>query len=161
MITLQFYEPEDLAELNYILDDIQMQFTATVKQALERIEERNQHEDFFAYPITVFLGEKAVGFFVLDFGKDKMDLTDNQDSVLIRSLSVNPVYQGRGIGKSAMTEVDHFIKEHFRDCNEIVLAVNEKNTSAYQLYLKTGYRYDGKIRDGRSGPQFSLYKTLE
>jgi N-acetylglutamate synthase-like GNAT family acetyltransferase len=36
---------------------------------------------------------------VLDFGKDKFELTDNESSVLVRSLSVNPQMQGRGIGK--------------------------------------------------------------
>lgn len=161
MIELKFYEPEDLAELNYVLDEIQSQFTATAKQALERIEERNQNEDFFAYPITIFYNEKAAGFFVLDFGADKFDLTENPDSVLLRSLSINPDFQGKGIGKLAMLEVDHFIKEHFKDCNEIVLAVNEKNTSAFQLYTKTGYLYEGRINQGRNGPQFVMFKKLQ
>lgn len=160
MISLKFYEPENFPELDYILDDIQSQYTATAKQSLEKIEERNQKEDFFAYPITIFQNEKVAGFFVLDFGDDKFDLTENPDSVLLRSLSINPAFQGQGIGKSAMMEVDHFIKEHFSDCNEIVLAVNEQNKSAFQLYSKTGYIFDGKTRMGRSGPQYLMYKKL-
>ena len=160
MTGLKFYQPEDLPELDYVLDEIQSQFTATAKQSLEKIEERNQKEDFFAYPITIFHDEKIAGFFVLDFGEDKLDLTENPSSVLLRSLSVNPYFQGKGIGKSAMLEVDHFIKEHFSDCNEIVLAVNEKNTSAFQLYLQTGYESEGKTREGRSGIQFLMFKKL-
>jgi len=160
MTGLKFYQPEDLPELDYVLDEIQSQFTATAKQSLEKIEERNQKEDFFAYPITIFHDEKIAGFFVLDFGEDKLDLTENPSSVLLRSLSVNPDFQGKGIGKSAMLEVDHFIKEHFSDCNEIVLAVNEKNTSAFQLYLQTGYESEGKTREGRSGIQFLMFKKL-
>lgn len=161
MTELKFYQPENLSELDYVLDKIQSQFTATAKQSLQKIEERNQNGDFFAYPITIFHDEKIVGFFVLDFGEDKFDLTENQNSVLIRSLSVNPEFQGKGIGKSAMIEVDHFIKEHFTDCDEVVLAVNEKNTSAFQLYTSTGYVYDGKMREGRSGPQFLMSKKLQ
>jgi RimJ/RimL family protein N-acetyltransferase len=161
MTELKFYQPEDLPELDYVLDDIQSQYTATAMQSLEKIEERNQKEDFFAYPITIFYEEKVAGFFVLDFGDDKFDLTENPDSVLLRSLSVNPDFQGKGIGKSAMIEVDHFIKEHFTDCNEIVLAVNENNNSAFQLYLKVGYFYEGKTREGRSGTQFLMFKKLQ
>ncbi|KNB61627.1 GNAT family N-acetyltransferase [Chryseobacterium sp. Hurlbut01] len=160
MTELKFYQSEDLSELAYILDDIQSQYTATAKQSLEKIEERNQRGDFFAYPITIFYQEKIAGFFVLDFGEDKFDLTENADSVLLRSLSINPDFQGKGIGKSAMTEADHFIREHFKDCNEIVLAVNEKNTHAFQLYIKTGYKFEGKTREGRSGTQFLMFKKL-
>lgn len=160
MTELKFYQPEDLSELDYVLDDIQSQYTAAAKQSLEKIEERNQRGDFFAYPVTIFYQEKIAGFFVLDFGEDKFDLTENADSVLLRSLSINPDFQGKGIGKSAMTEADHFIRKHFTDCNEIVLAVNEKNIHAFQLYNETGYEFEGKTREGRSGTQLLMFKKL-
>lgn len=161
MVDLQFFEPKDLPELNYELDEIQAQFSALPKQALERIEARNQNDDFFAYPITIFYDEKVVGFCVLDFGDDKLALTDNADSVLLRSLSINPEFQGNGIGKSVMIVLDHFINEHFKDCNEIVLSVNERNDLAFQIYLKTGYIFEGKKIEGRSGPQFVMFKNLD
>ncbi|MBD3904858.1 GNAT family N-acetyltransferase [Chryseobacterium sp. Ch-15] len=161
MVELNFFKPKDLSELNYKLDEIQAQFSALPKQALERIEARNQNDDFFAYPITIFYDEKAAGFCVLDFGNDKLELTDNQDSVLLRSLSVNPEFQGNGIGKSVMIVLDDFIKEHFNDCNEIVLSVNERNDLAFQIYAKKGYVYAGKKIDGRSGPQFVMSKNLD
>jgi len=160
MTELKFYQPEDLSELDYVLDETQLQYTATPKQALEKIEERNQKSDFFAYPVTVFYQGKIAGFFVLDFGDDKFDLTENPDSVLLRSFSIHPDFQGKGIGRSAMTEADHFIRQHFTDCNEIVLAVNEKNSQAFQLYIKTGYGFDGRKREGRSGTQFLMFKKL-
>lgn len=161
MVNLQFFKPKDLSELNYKLDEIQAQFSSLPNQALERIEIRNQNDDFFAYPMTVFYDEKAAGFCVLDFGNDKFELTDNQDSVLLRSLSINPEFQGKGIGKSVMIVLDDFIKEHFKDCNEIVLSVNERNDFAFQIYVKRGYVYDGKKIAGRRGPQFVMSKTLE
>lgn len=161
MVDLQFFEPKDLPELNYELDEIQAQFSALPKQALERIEARNQNDDFFAYPITIFYDEKVAGFCVLDFGDDKLALTDNADSVLLRSLSINPEFQGIGIGKSVMIVLDQFIKEHFKDCNEVVLSVNERNDLAFQIYLKTGYIFEGKKIEGRSGPQFVMFKNLD
>ncbi|MCW3162431.1 GNAT family N-acetyltransferase [Chryseobacterium oryctis] len=157
MVSLRFFKHDDFPELNYVLDEIQAQYTSTAEFALQRIKDRNTNQEF---PVTIFENEKSAGFFTLDFGEDKLDLTDNMHSVLLRSLSINPQMQGRGIGKLAMTEIDSFIQEHFKNCNEIVLAVNQNNVSAYNLYLKVGYQCDGKTRMGRSGPQFLMYKKL-
>ncbi|MFY1047781.1 GNAT family N-acetyltransferase [Chryseobacterium sp. GP-SGM7] len=161
MVELQFFEPKHLSELTYSLDEIQAQYSSLPKQALERIESRNQNDDFFAYPITIFYDDKVAGFCVLDFGADKLELTDNSDAVLLRSLSVNPEFQGKGIGKSAMVAIDDFVKQHDKDCNEIVLSVNERNDLAFQIYQNQGYIYDGKKIDGRSGPQLVMSKILD
>ncbi|PJJ63103.1 GNAT family N-acetyltransferase [Chryseobacterium geocarposphaerae] len=157
MVHLKFFLPEDLAGLRYVLDEKQSLYTSTAEQALERIKERG---DDLAFPVSIFDDEKVAGFLVLDFGADKFDITDNPNSVLLRSLSINPEFQGKGIGKSAMLVTDEFVKKHFSTCDEIVLAVNQNNRLAYEIYLKTGYSYDGKMREGRSGPQYLMYKKL-
>ncbi|ASW74626.1 GNAT family acetyltransferase [Chryseobacterium piperi] len=157
MVSLHFYKPEDFSGVNYTLDEQQSQYTSTAEFALQRIEERNDGQGF---SVTIFEDEKPAGYFVLDFGDDKLELTDNPNSALLRSLSINPELQGRGIGKTAMIKVDDFVRENFKDCDEIVLAVNQNNTSAYDLYLKVGYSFDGKTRMGRSGTQYLMYKKL-
>lgn len=157
MIYLKFFTSEDLPGVSYTLDENQLRFTASAEQALQSIEAR---EDDNAFPVTIFDEGKPVGFFVLDFGKDKLELTDNVSSALIRSLFVNPQMQGRGIGKTAMLKLDGFVRENFKDSDELVLAVNQQNESAYHIYLKAGYIYDGKTRIGRSGPQYLMYKKL-
>lgn len=157
MIHLKFFTSEDLPGVSYALDENQLRFTASAEQALQSIEVR---EDDDAFPVTIFDEGKPVGFFVLDFGKDKLELTDNISSALIRSLSVNPQMQGKGIGKTAMLKLDDFVRENFKDCDELVLAVNQQNESAYHIYLQAGYIYDGKTRIGRSGPQYLMYKKL-
>ncbi len=158
MIRLEFFKPEEhLSQLGYSLDEGQQRFTATVDHALKNIEERNGSE---AFPVTILEDHIPVGFFVLDFGKDKLDLTDHENAVLVRSLSVNPKMQGKGIGKIAMMQLDDFVKANFKDCPEIVLAVNQKNELAYHIYLKAGYIFDGKTRIGRSGPQYLMHKKL-
>lgn len=161
MVSLNFYKPEDFSELDFDLNEIQSHYSALPKLALQRIDERNQNSDFFAYPVTVLDGEYIVGFFVLDFGGDKFEFTANPESVLLRSLSINPEFQGKGIGLNVMISLDHFIKEHFHNCKEIVLSVNERNTSALRIYLKTGYHLTGKIKEGRSGPQLVMSKILD
>ena len=157
MVHLKFFIPEDLTGLRYVLDEKQSLYTSTAEQALERIKERG---DGLAFPVSIFEDETVAGFLVLDFGADKFDITNNPNSVLLRSLSINPEFQGKGIGKSAMWVIDEFVKKHFETCNEIVLAVNQNNRLAYEIYLKTGYSYDGKMREGRSGPQYLMYKKF-
>lgn len=157
MVTLRFFQPDDLSELNYILDAEQLMFTSSAENALNRIKERN---DGKAFPITVYFNEKRVGFFVLDFGKDKSELSENEHCVLLRSLSINPEFQGKGIGKETMSRIGAFVRENFHHCNEIVLAVNHNNHSAFQLYLRNGYLYEGKSVEGRHGPQFVMTKAL-
>ncbi|WP_345767294.1 GNAT family N-acetyltransferase [Chryseobacterium endophyticum] len=157
MVKLQFYTEEDFPLVNYELDESQSQYTSSAANALKRIADRNTGLEF---PVTIFHNGIPRGFFTLDFGEDKMELTDNPDSVLLRSLSINPEMQGNGIGKAAMIMIDDFVHEHFRDCHEIVLAVNQNNVSAYRLYQKVGYRYEGKTRMGRSGPQYLMSKSI-
>ncbi|PIF44423.1 acetyltransferase (GNAT) family protein [Chryseobacterium sp. 52] len=157
MISLAFFKQEDFSGVNYILDEEQQKYTSGAEKALQRIKDRNDSQGF---AVTVFKDEEPAGFFVLDFGEDKFELTENEHSVLLRSLSVNPELQGRGIGKAAMQKADDFVREQFPDCDEIVLAVNQKNLSAYHIYLKTEYVYEGKTIIGRSGPQYVMSKKL-
>jgi RimJ/RimL family protein N-acetyltransferase len=157
MVSLKFFTEEDFPEVNYQLTELQLEYTSSAEFALNRMAERNTDLEF---AVTIFDDDKPVGFFTLDFGEDKLDITENQNSTLLRSLSVNPGLQGKGIGKVAMLQVDDFVRKNFKGCEEIVLAVNQNNISAYKLYLKVGYQYDGKTRIGRSGPQYLMYKKL-
>ena len=96
----------------------------------------------------------------MDFGIDKLDLTENENSTLLRSLSINPEYQGKGIGKTAMIVLSDFVKENFPECDEVVLAVNFNNKSAYDLYLKCGFKDEGKTREFKNGYQHLLSKRI-
>mgnify|MGYP003621043118 FL=1 len=56
--------------------------------------------------------------------------------------------------------MDDFVKEYFPTINELVLAVNFKNRSAYQLYLNVGYVDDGSQREWYNGKQHLLKKHI-
>ncbi|MBB4807894.1 RimJ/RimL family protein N-acetyltransferase [Chryseobacterium defluvii] len=159
MTSLRLYRPEDLPSLSYTLDEVQSSFTALSQFALEKIYERS---DGLAFPITILYENVPAGFFVLDFGDDKLELTDNSKSALVRSLSVNPHFQGKGIGTEAMRQIPGFLKAYFpdRQTEEVVLAVNFKNTSAYRLYLKAGYQDHGKTRVWKDSFQHLLSMKL-
>ena len=98
--------------------------------------------------------------FVLDFGKDKLTLTENEKSILIRSVSLNPLFQGKGIAKEAFNKISEFANENFPKYNELVLTVNFKNEKAHQLYLKTNFIDEGKTAENRNGPQHILSKKI-
>lgn len=157
MVSLKFFTQKHLSALSYDLDKVQSGYTSSVSFALNRIAERNTGREF---PVTIFCHGVPAGFFTLDFGEDKLELTGNQHSVLLRSLSVNPAMQGRGIGKAVMAEAEQFLRSHFKDCDEIVLAVNTDNIFAYDLYRKAGYLCEGKTREGRNGLQYLMAKRF-
>ena len=60
-----------------------------------------------------------------------------------------------------MNLVDDFVKTYYPTIDELVLAVNFKNTSAYQLYIKVGYTDDGSQREWNNGMQHLLRKKLK
>ena len=61
----------------------------------------------------------------------------------------------RGIAKQAMLLIPEFVQTHFADkqINEIVLAVNFENKSAYQFYVRVHYIDNGRTFLGPRGWQ--------
>jgi ribosomal protein S18 acetylase RimI-like enzyme len=137
---LYFFSENHLEDLNYMLDKDQLAFVKLPVFALNRAKEKKGEE----FPITILFNKKPIGFLALDFGDDKLALCDNKNAVLLRSLSINPEYQGKGIAKIAMLQISDFIKMHFPKCNEIVLSVNKRNKNAYGLYMKSGFLDTGR-----------------
>ncbi|WP_313385309.1 GNAT family N-acetyltransferase [Chishuiella sp.] len=158
-ISLKSYHKSHYDELiKFDLPQDQINFTALPGHAIEQMNNRIDQENLKA--ITIVLKDKPIGFFILDYGKDKLELTDNINSLLLLSLSINHLYQGKGYGKKAMYLLDEFIKSNYTNIEELVLAVNFKNKSAYQLYLKVGYIDEGKSREWLQGFQHLLKKKL-
>ncbi len=125
--------------LSYDLGEEQIRFTALPK---ENLVTRDILSDPKKTPVTVLLEDKAIGFFVFDAGPDKHQLTDNADALLLRSLSINPAFQGRGFGSQAMSVCREYVQHYLPGYNEIVLSVNEQNTAAYTIVPEVRlYRY--------------------
>lgn len=151
MIQLRTYTDSDYIALNsYQLDAQQARFTADIDYCVNRRKDLNDPDKTL---LVIVDDGKTVGFFVLDYGEVIQDLTDNPNAVAIRSLSVNPDCQGKGIGTQAMQLVPDFLREYFADIDEIVLSVNAKNTAAYRVYQRAGYLDTGRMIDGAMGEQ--------
>lgn len=155
IVKLTPYQSSHLADLSYDFDAVQHQFSALPK---ERIPMLNDEQ----LALTIMADDKAVGFFIIDNGKDKFDYTDNANAVLLRSMSINPAYQGQGIAKRALNHpaLQTLITTKFPQANEIVLGVNHANLSAQKLYLNSGFVDTTRRYQGLKGEQFIYSKQL-
>ncbi|WP_409253782.1 GNAT family N-acetyltransferase [Bacillus sp. SCS-153A] len=149
-MNLQFYNEKFKEQLNaFSLVEEQHQFTALPAEALEIIDESR-------FPVVMVENHNAVGFFVLHRGEAIRDYSEHPDAILLRAFSVDEIHQGKGYAKQAMRLLPGFIKGHFPEKTEIVLAVNERNLAARSLYLKCGFKDHGKKLMGKKGWQSIL-----
>lgn len=143
--------------LNYELTEEQAKFTSSIFHC---IHFEKVLEDITKQIVVVTKDNKPIGFFILDNSNDKLKLSDNPSSLILRSFSLNPEYQNQGIAKKAMTLLPDYVGEKFSEINEIVLSVNFKNVNAYHAYLRSGFIDTGKVIEGVLGFQHVLSKRL-
>ena len=155
-IALAFYEERYKDQIcHYELDDSQKQFTTLPSDALSICE-----KDMSCFPIVMLHHEMPVGFFILQVGEEIQHYTNQENAMLIRSVSVNPAYQGMGFAQHAMGTLPEFVSSTFPDIKELFLIVNLKNTRAEHVYLKTGYLDRGIRRHDPSGIKKILHYVL-
>lgn len=110
--------------------------------------------------VTILYQNLAVGFFILDYSENKQEYSANPHAVLLRSFSINPSYQGRGIAKRVIAAdcLNLFVRSVLPKCNEIVLAVNPSNQIAHHLYLATDFHATGKMVLTSRGTLCAVYQ---
>ncbi|MDQ0271590.1 GNAT family N-acetyltransferase [Cytobacillus purgationiresistens] len=144
---LSFYKPHYFAAVNnYHLTEEQLRFTGTPNDAILKSNEGSDR-----YPILAVEEEKLVTFFVLHRREGVKPYSNNNCAILIRAFSTDSHEQGKGYATKSLKLLPAFIMEHFLDINEIVLAVNVKNTAAQALYEKCGYIDEGVRVMGSKG----------
>jgi RimJ/RimL family protein N-acetyltransferase len=112
------------------------------------------------YRIVILCENEPVGFFILHSTDRVKGYTSNPNAMLLTSFSINFKKQGKGYAKQAMLLLKGFVETEFPDCNEIILAVNRKNSSAQQLYLKVGFQDTGERKMGPIGEQLIMSLML-
>ncbi|MDO4894146.1 GNAT family N-acetyltransferase [Moraxella sp.] len=147
MITLRPYQETDNVDLNYLLNDEQSTFTALPKDWFENTRQT-------AYKIVICDNHQPIGFFVLDDGDDKFDYTNDKSALLLRSMSINPNFQGKGYGELALLNLNEFIDTQQISSNKIVLGVHHKNIAAQKLYEKVGFIKSERTYMGIKGLQY-------
>lgn len=151
-VRLDFYRPEyDEVLYRFHLPEEEARFTSLPSHLIqEAVRDKNQH------PVVILQGKNPVGFFVLHSGDRVKAYTDNPRALLLASLSIDATSQGKGYGKSGMVLMRGFVRQHFPECNEVVLAVNHKNLPAQQLYKRAGFVDTGRRKIGTIGEQYIL-----
>lgn len=156
MLQLVSYNEEHFEALNYKLFPEQAKFTSSIDQC----KEDEVFSDFQKSVITIMYNDEPIGFFILDKGNDKFKLTDNKFAILLRSFSLNPIYQGKGLGKKSVLLITDLLKQKYPEINEIVLSVNARNINAYHTYLNAGFVDTQKYIEGIMGQQHILSKKI-
>lgn len=153
-LELERFSDKYLDVLNtFVLSIDQIQFTALPSTFKEVTE--GQHR------IVILHNQKPVGFFLLNSTDRVKGYSNNPRAMLLTSLSINQKEQGNGYAKKAMLLVSKFVQDEFPNCNELVLAVNHKNTAAQQLYIKTGFQDTGNRKAGPIGEQWIMNLNLD
>ncbi|WP_159156482.1 MULTISPECIES: GNAT family N-acetyltransferase [Flavobacteriales] len=157
MLKLVSYNAKHYKTLNYKLPLAHAKFTSTIDQC----KKDKVFSDSQKSVITIIYNEEPIGFFILDRGVAKTKLTDNKYAILLRSFSINPIYQGKGLGKKAVLLITDLLRKKYPDINEIVLSVNVMNINAYNTYLNAGFVDTQKYIEGILGKQHVLYKEIK
>ena len=108
------------------------------------------------YPVSILANAVPVGFFILDTGADKADYSDDPHALLLRSMSIHPAWQGRGIAALALAPpvLWAYIDRHIPAIRRIVLGVHHANVAAQRLYLRCGFHDTGRTYPGLKGLQY-------
>lgn len=155
-ITLDFYKEAYKAKLSdYHLSDEQSRYAPIPLKALQMCQ-----EDETRHPIVIFYNGVPAGFFVLHGWEGVRTYSNNRDAILIRGYSINTKYQGKSIAKKSLLELNLFVRSNFPNVNEIILAVNHKNTIAQHVYKKSGFIDKGKRVIGIKGELLIFHKAI-
>jgi RimJ/RimL family protein N-acetyltransferase len=137
------------------LHEEQKKYTAMPLDALQQCE-----LDAERHPVLIFLGSQIAGFFVLHGWEGVKQFIDNKDAMLLRAYSIDARMQGKGVAHHSMVLLPVFVREHFPETKEIILAVNHANTIAQHVYRKGGFIDNGVRAMGSEGEMFILQKVL-
>ncbi len=91
-----------------------------------------------AKPVAVYNREDLIGFLVYEA------LNPESNEFLIWDFVVHQKYQRLGFGYAIMEKLITFLKSNFK-VKRIELAIVPDNIAARNLYLKLGFRENGKI----------------
>lgn len=137
---------------NYYLPKEQLQFTS---MPLDTINSPNISNS--AKHILILENNIPVGYFALEGGEKLLKYSENPNARLLIAFSIDSRNQGKGLAKIGLQLLPEFVRNQLHGIDEIVLGVNQRNTPAYNLYLKTGFVDENEFYEGPYGPQHILH----
>lgn len=155
MLLTEYQDTFDKLINHYFLTEDMTYYTSLPKECVKKSKITSTF-----HSILAISNDELVTFLVLDEGDDKLNYTKNTNALLLRSFSTDSRQTKKGFAKKTLLLLPDFVKQNFPHVNEIVLAVNEKNTIAEKLYLQTGF-IDSHLRImGPKGKQKVLKQVV-
>jgi len=116
-------------------------------------------KDQFAIAISDENG-KLIGFFCLHLGAGPAAYGYTGGTcALIRGLSIDERYRGKGYGAKCFEKIFEFINEEISDeITSLVLGVNEKNICAQKAYEKADFKRINRMVEGKFGKLIVMEK---
>lgn len=133
---------EDISGLFEILNDRENQKLvggSLKSMSFQEVEDwlQDKRADHQTVIFSILKGEKFVGYIIIT----SIDLVNSH---AILGINILRSYQGRGLGKIAMSQVHNFCKEKL-SIRKLVLNVRKDNYFAISLYTKLGYKMVGNL----------------
>ncbi|EOD77739.1 Histone acetyltransferase HPA2 [Grimontia indica] len=155
MITIRKFKQEDEIDvLAILLEEEQVKFTASPENFVSDIEAN-------IVRFVIAKDDTLVGYFKIDNDFHSDILGEDNAGVGLRSFAIDRRYQGKGIGKKAVSILASSISEEFKTFTWAYLTVNCKNEVAYQTYMKGGFEDTGELYlGGPVGPQHIMRAKL-
>jgi RimJ/RimL family protein N-acetyltransferase len=136
----------------------QDEFVAKVDEILANLEKPT-------IPFAVRSGAQDVGFFTLTPSlHDPVEQLRSSNRCTMRSFMIDARHQGKGYAASVLKMLPELVPDIFGADLSVGLTVNCRNTQAYKLYEKNGFRDTGELYlGGSAGPQHIMMMdvTLE
>ena len=148
-IQLAFYDEKYFESFSGIqLPEEQRRFTQSPMEVMDFLSDSD------CSLILILCDDMCVGYFVLHKNGGPAKFGFGSNALLIRSLAINPLEQGKGLALQGMAALPKFVEENFKGISELVLVVNNKNIPAQKLYKKLGFIEHSSIQNEIHGLQF-------
>lgn len=125
----------------------QIEFAGCGAKQLDVVE--NEESDQLV-GLAILDGQNVVGFLVLKRGTTLPPWAPF-GAALISGMRIDSVHQGRGFGSAALALLRAWVKNHWQDCVELILTVDEENHGSMKAYQRAGFEEIGKPEPGRIG----------
>jgi ribosomal protein S18 acetylase RimI-like enzyme len=146
--TWQQLSPSQQAQVRAIrISAAQTEFAGCGAKQLAAVE--NEASDQLV-GLAILDVQSVVGFLVLKRGA-ALPIWARVDAALISGMRIDSAHQGRGLGSAALVLLREWVKNHWRDCVELLLTVDDENHGGIRAYQRAGFEEIGKPELGRIG----------
>lgn len=149
------YQPSDQTEA------LTLSVHSSQRPFVGQIDELIAASSASRHPFVLIADGTLVGFFHIDTAYAEEYQFALAGDYGLRAFLVDHRHQGQGFGRQAMTHLPLLMQAQYPDAKRLVLTVNCKNPTAYQLYRRYGFEDEGELyHGGAAGPQHILRQPL-